>query len=135
MDKCTFCKIVKGDLSCYKVWEDNDHMAFLDINPIKDGHVMVIPKSHHPYIFEIDDDELVNLTRATKKVADILKKVFKPATGKVGVVVYGLDIDHTHVHLVPLDKSGDLSFSNKKKATNEQLSNIQGRILSEGKDL
>lgn len=118
---CIFCKIVAGEIASFRVWEDENYLAFLDIFPIKTGHTMVIPKKHHPYIFEIPDDELEGLSLASKKVAEKLKKAFNPKTGKVGVVVYGLDVDHTHIHLVPLDKSGDLNMSNKTKATTEEL--------------
>ena len=121
MDNCIFCKIVNGAIPCYKIWEDDNHLAFLDIHPIKEGHTMVIPKIHHPYIFEMPDDELSNLTIASKKVAQILKKVFQPKTGKIGSMVYGLDVDHTHIHLVPIDKSGDLSFKNATPASKEEL--------------
>lgn len=119
---CIFCKIVKGHVPSYKVWEDENYLAFLDIFPIKTGHTMVIPKKHHPYIFEIPDEELQGLSIAAKKVAERLKKAFKPKTGKVGVIVYGLDVDHTHIHLVPLDRPGDLNMGNKAKASDEELS-------------
>ncbi len=128
MDGCIFCKIVAGDIPAHKVWEDENHLAFLDIFPLKEGHTMVIPKAHHPYIFDIPDSELESLTKASKKVAEILKKAFNPKTGKVGVVVYGLDVDHTHVHLVPLDSSGDLNFANKKKANNSELEATLAKI-------
>lgn len=121
MENCIFCKIVAGQIPAFKVWEDENHLAFLDIFPLKEGHTMVIPKAHHPYIFDIPDREIQDLTLASKKVAEILKKAFNPKTGKIGVVVYGLDVDHTHVHLVPLDKSGDLNFANKKRAENKKL--------------
>lgn len=120
---CIFCKIIKGEIPCYKIWEDENHLAFLDIFPIKPGHTMVIPKNHHPYAFEIPSGEYEAIWNATKIVSEILKKAFNPKTGKIGVVVYGLDVDHTHIHLVPLDKSGDLDFKNKYKATKEELEN------------
>lgn len=128
MNECIFCKIVKGDIPSFKVWEDENHLAFLDIFPIKEGHTMVIPKNHHPYIFEIPDSKLQELIIASKKVAEVLKKTFNPKTGKVGAVVYGLDVDHTHIHLVPLDKSGDLSFSNKTKAESKVLEETLNKI-------
>lgn len=128
MDGCIFCKIVAGDIPAHKVWEDENHLAFLDIFPLKEGHTMVIPKAHHPYIFDIPDSELESLTKASKKVAEILKKTFNPKTGKVGVVVYGLDVDHTHVHLVPLDASGDLNFANKKKVNDSELEATLAKI-------
>lgn len=129
---CIFCKIVAGEIPSFKVWEDENYLAFLDIFPIKDGHTMVIPKKHHPYIFEIPDDELQGLSIAAKKVAQKLKQAFKPKTGKVGVVVYGLDVDHTHIHLIPLDKSGDLNMSSKSKAENFKLEEVLNKISIDG---
>lgn len=121
MKDCIFCKIVEGSIPCYKVWEDDQFLAFLDIHPIKTGHTIVIPKKHLPYIFDIPDSELSSLMIATKKVSEKLKKAFNPKSGKIGVIVYGLDVDHTHIHLVPINKSGDLSFSNAKLASKEEL--------------
>lgn len=128
MDNCIFCKIGKGEIPSYKVWEDDKHLAFLDIRPIKEGHTIVIPKNHHSYIFEMPDDELTALTLASKKVANLLKKAFNPKSGKVGEIVYGLDVDHVHIHLVPIDKTGDLSFSNAKPAKNEELEQALNKI-------
>lgn len=130
MDDCLFCKIISGQIPAYKVWEDEKHLAFLDIFPLKKGHTLVIPKAHHPYLFDIPDNEIQDLTLASKKVAEILKKVFNPKTGKVGVIVYGLDVDHTHVHLIPLNKSGDLNFANKKKAKSSELEKTLAQIKS-----
>jgi histidine triad (HIT) family protein len=121
MENCLFCKIVKGEIPSYKIWEDEHHLAFLDIHPIKEGHTMVVPKKHHPYAFEIEEPEYSALWLAAKKVASLLKKTLNPKTGKIGSIVYGLDVDHAHIHLVPIDKSGDLSFSNAKPVSKEQL--------------
>lgn len=121
MDNCIFCQIASGKIPSYKVWEDDKHLAFLDIRPIKDGHTMIIPKNHHSYFFEMPDDELTALTLASKKVAKLLQKAFKPKSGRIGAIVYGLDVDHVHIHLVPIDKTGDLSFANSKPASKESL--------------
>lgn len=128
MNDCIFCKIISGEIPCYKVWEDDHHLAFLDIHPIKTGHTMVIPKDHHPFVFEIPDAQYSDLWLAAKKVSDLLKSTFKPKTNKIGVMVYGLDVDHTHIHLVPLDKSGDLSFKNAKPASKEELKQTLEKI-------
>lgn len=121
MDSCIFCKIGKGEISSFKVWEDDSNIAFLDIRPIKRGHTIVVPKKHFSYLFDMPDQDYTSLMQAVKKVSRIIKSSMQPKSGKVGVVVYGLDVDHVHVHLVPIDKSGDLSFSNAKPATNEEL--------------
>lgn len=128
MENCIFCKIVKGDIPCHLVWEDEKHLAFLSIHPIKDGHTLVIPKKHHPYTFEIPDLEYTELWIAVKKISTLLKNSFHPKSGKVGSIVYGMDVDHSHIHLVPIDKSGDLSFTNAKPATPEKLKEIQEKI-------
>lgn len=123
MESCIFCKIAKGEIQSYKVWEDESHLAFLDIHPIKEGHTMVIPKKHYPYLFEMEGQAYLNLLSAAKKVAEILKKSFNPKSGKIGEIVYGLDVDHVHIHLVPIDRAGDLSFANAKPASKEELEN------------
>jgi len=121
MENCIFCKIAKGEIPSYKVWEDENYLAILDIHPIKRGHTLLIPKKHEPYIFGMEDDELGEIVIKAKLVSGILKKAFNPKSGKIGLVAYGLDVDHTHLHLVPLDKSGDLSFANAKTATKKDL--------------
>lgn len=118
---CVFCQIVAGQIPSYKIWEDELHMAFLDINPIKEGHTLVIPKKHYMYMFDLEDEIVAELMKASKRVAEVLKVSFNPKTSKVGAIVYGLDVDHTHIHLVPIDQPGDLSFSNKKQASQEEL--------------
>lgn len=121
MDNCIFCSIASGKIPSYKVFEDDKHLGFLDIRPIKEGHTMVIPKNHHSYAFEMPDNELSELILASKKTAQILKKAFNPKSGKIGAIIYGLDVDHTHIHLVPIDKAGELTFANAKPASKESL--------------
>ncbi len=121
MDGCLFCKIVSGDIPCYKVWENDQFLAFLDIHPIKEGHTLLIPKTHSPYLFEMANQEYSDLWLAAKQVSEKLKQSFNPKTGKIGSIVYGLDVDHTHIHLVPIDQSGDLSFNNAKSSSKEEL--------------
>ncbi len=130
MDSCLFCKIVSGDIPCYKVWEDEQFLAFLDIHPIKEGHTLVIPKIHSPYLFEMNEAEYSAIWNAAKTVSAKLKKTFKPKTGKIGSIVYGLDVDHTHIHLVPIDQSGDLSFKNAKPASKEELESTLKKLTS-----
>lgn len=125
---CLFCKIADGQIPAFKVWEDDKHIAFLSIHPLKPGHTLVIPKKHLPYVFQIDDEELSELIKASKKVANKLEQVYHPKTGKIGIVVYGLDIDHTHIHLVPIDQSGDLDFAKAKRATQSELSTEHTKI-------
>jgi histidine triad (HIT) family protein len=118
---CVFCKIVSGELPSYKFWEDQDHIAFLDINPIREGHTLVIPKKHFVYLFDMEDEIVSGLIKSSKKVAEVLKASFQPKTQKIGIIVYGLDVDHTHIHMVPIDQPGDLTLANRKPASPEEL--------------
>ncbi|OGL95802.1 hypothetical protein A2348_00215 [Candidatus Uhrbacteria bacterium RIFOXYB12_FULL_58_10] len=101
MDTCIFCKIVAGELPCHRVWEDENHLAFLDIHPMREGHTLVVPKAHASELFEMDAAAYEALMRASRTVASRLK----PAMGvpRVGVAVEGFEADHVHVHLVPMD--------------------------------
>ena len=110
-----FSKIIKGEIPSFKVAEDNRYYAFLDINPIKKGHTLVIPKLPEPeadYIFDLDDEVLAGLMVFAKKVAVGIKA----ATGckRVGVAVLGMEVNHVHIHLVPLDSERDMLFTNPK---------------------
>jgi histidine triad (HIT) family protein len=135
VENCIFCKIINGNIPSYKVWEDENCLAFLTIQPIKKGHTLVIPKKHLPYIFEMEDADLSNLILVSKKVSKILKKAMQPKSGKIGVMVYGIDVPHTHVHLVPIDKPGDLSFKNQKNASSEELQKTLEVIKEHSKPL
>lgn len=103
-----FSRIAAGEIPCYKVAEDADHLAFLDINPVHPGHVLVIPKKETDYIFDLPDQELASLMLFAKKVARGLRRAV-PCT-KVGVTVIGLDVPHAHVHLVPMNEGKDMNF-------------------------
>ena len=107
-----FSKIVKGDIPCYKVAEDANFLAFLDINPLAIGHTLVIPKTEIDYIFDIEDALLAKMIVFAKKVA---KAIDKSVTCKrVAVVVLGLDVPHAHIHLIPMNSASDINFSNSK---------------------
>lgn len=121
MDNCIFCKILSGVLPSYNVWSDDDFVAFLSINPIKEGHTLVIPRQHTDYIFDMDDKSLGELMRVSKRIAGILKDAFRPKTGKIGVIVAGLEVQHAHLHLIPMETEQELSFANAKPASDEQL--------------
>ena len=106
-----FSKIIAGEIPCYKVAEDENYFAFLDINPVNWGHTLVVPKRETDYIFDIADDELAGMVLFAKKVAKAMKKA-RPCR-KIGVTVLGLEVPHAHIHLVPLEREGDMDFSNK----------------------
>jgi len=113
-----FEKIVKGEIPCYKVFEDDHHLAFFDVFPLKEGHTLVIPKKCTDYIFDLSDDELANLHIFAKKVASVLKLAF-PCT-KVGMAVVGLEVPHTHIHLIPINAVSEMDFSQPKKKFKEE---------------
>lgn len=106
-----FSKIIAGEIPCYKVAEDENYFAFLDINPVNWGHTLVVPKRETDYIFDIADDELAGMVLFAKKVAKAMKKAMP--CRKIGVTVLGLEVPHAHIHLVPLEREGDMDFSNK----------------------
>ncbi len=130
MDNCVFCKIVSGDIPSFKVLEDENHLAFLSVAPIAKGHTLIIPKSHSEYVFDMEDNSLGDMMKFSKKVAPLLSNSLKPKTGKIGIMVAGLEVSHTHIHLIPMDKEGDLSFINAKPASEDELEETLGKILS-----
>lgn len=110
-----FTKIIKGEIPSFKVAEDERYYAFLDINPLKKGHTLVVPKLEEPeadYIFDLDDALLAGMMVFAKKVA----KGIKAATGckRVGIAVLGMEVNHVHIHLIPLDSEKDMLFTNPK---------------------
>lgn len=106
-----FSKIAAGEIPSYKVAEDDRFYAFLDINPIRKGHTLVIPKQETDYIFDLDDETLSGLQIFAKRVAKAIKKAIP--CRKVGQAVLGLEVPHAHIHLVPLTTEGDMDFRNK----------------------
>ncbi|MBP7781119.1 MAG: HIT family protein [Paludibacteraceae bacterium] len=122
-----FTKIIKGEIPSYKVAEDDNYYAFLDINPLKKGHTLVIPKIEDDYIFNLDDKTLAGLMLFAKKVA-LAQKEAIPCQ-RIGVAVLGMEVPHVHIHLVPLDNEKDLNFSNPKlKLSDEEMSEIAKKI-------
>lgn len=110
-----FTRIINGEIPSYKVAEDDHYYAFLDINPLKKGHTLVIPKLPEPeadYIFDLDDEILAGLMVFAKKVAAGIKAAID--CKRVGVAVLGMEVNHVHVHLVPLDSEKDMLFTNPK---------------------
>jgi len=107
-----FSRIVQGELPCYKVAESDEFLAFLDINPLKRGHTLVVPKQEIDYFFDLPDDMLSGLTVFSKKVSGAIQD----ATGctRVGVAVIGFDVPHAHLHLIPIETVADMNFANPK---------------------
>ncbi len=124
-----FSKIVSGDIPAYKVAEDEDHLAFLDIFPLAKGHVLVIPKKETDYIFDITSDEYLQLWKFAQKVAQGMDKVI--ACERVGVAVIGLEVPHAHIHLVPLNNVSDINFERPKlKFSAIEMTSVSGLIKS-----
>ena len=126
-----FTKIAKGEIPSYKVAEDEDFYAFLDINPLAEGHTLVIPKHlEKDYIFDLDDNTYLGLCAFAKKVAVALKAAVP--CRRVGVAVLGMEVPHVHIHLVPLQTEQDLDFRKKKlELSQERFSSIASSILAE----
>ena len=123
-----FTKIVNGEIPCYKVAEDEHHLAFLDVMPIAKGHTLVIPKKEVDLIFDLDEDK--NLWAFAQKVAKKLKAAV-PCV-RVGVAVVGLEVPHAHIHLVPMNEIKDLNFMNERlKFTPEEYQEIQQEIVKQ----
>ena len=122
-----FSRIVAGEIPCYKVAEDENYFAFLDISPMVKGHTLVIPKREVDYIFDLEDEELAGLNLFAKKVAVALKKAFP--CQRIGMAVLGMEVPHTHIHLIPLQKESDMLFSNPKLSfTPEEMADIAEAI-------
>ena len=127
-----FSKIAAGEIPSYKCAENEKFYAFLDINPLVKGHTLVIPRREVDYIFDLDDDELAEMTVFARRVAVAIKKAF-PCV-KVGMAVLGLEVPHAHIHLVPMQSEKDMLFSNPKlQLSQEEFENIAARIREEFK--
>lgn len=125
-----FTKIVNGEIPAWKVAEDDNYLAFLDIFPVAKGHTLVIPKREVDYLFDLEDESYVGLQLFAKKVALGLQKAI-PCL-KVGVMVLGLEVPHAHIHLVPMQTEADLlNFSKKLSFTKEEMAAITEAIAKE----
>ena len=124
-----FTKIIKGEIPCHKILEDENYLAFLDIKPINPGHTLVIPKKEVDYIFDVDDPLLSGLMLFSKKVAKKIRQAVP--CKKVGIMVAGLEVPHAHVHLVPIFDVGDLNFAKAKPTPNEELAKVAEKIRSQ----
>lgn len=121
-----FTRMIRDEVPCHKIFEDENHFAILDIKPINPGHALVIPKQEIDYIFDMKDNALGALMIAAKKVAAAIKK--EAVCEKVGVMVAGLEVRHVHIHLIPILAVRDLNFANAKPASNEELAAMAEKI-------
>lgn len=122
-----FSKIITGEIPSYKVAENENYLAFLDIFPLQKGHVLVIPKREVDYIFDLENEEYLGLMKFAKEVAKKIKAVIP--CNRIGVAVLGLEVPHAHVHLIPITRERDMNFSNAKlKLSPEEMADIAKRI-------
>ncbi|MBR4405169.1 MAG: HIT family protein [Bacteroidaceae bacterium] len=122
-----FSRIIAGEIPCYKVAEDDNYFAFLDISPLAKGHTLVIPKREVDYIFDLTDEEIAGMQVFAKKVAIAIKKSI-PCV-KVGQCVLGLEVPHAHIHLVPMQSEADLRFTNPRvELTKDEFEEIAKSI-------
>ncbi|WAC11906.1 HIT family protein [Dyadobacter pollutisoli] len=121
-----FSKIVKGEIPCHKIAENEDYLAFLDVFPIAVGHTLVIPKKEIDYLFDLDDEMYSGLFLFAKSIVPALEKTV-PCL-RIGVSVIGLEVPHAHVHLLPLNSMSDADFSKKIKISQEELASLAERI-------
>lgn len=124
-----FSKIIRGEIPSYKVAENEEFYAFLDINPVQKGHTLVVPKREVDYIFDLTDEELAKMMLFAKKVASGIQAVTE--CKKVSLSVIGLEVPHTHIHLVPINSEGDLRFGgNKLQLSPEEMAGIAQKIAN-----
>jgi histidine triad (HIT) family protein len=113
-----FSKIVNGEIPCYKVYEDDEFLAFLDVFPVSKGHVLVIPKKETDYIFDIEDQSYARMWQFAKKISKALK--LSVSCERIGISVIGLEVAHAHIHLLPINSLEDMNFSKPKMSFSKQ---------------
>lgn len=124
-----FSLIVAGTIPCYKVAEDDRHLAFLDINPVAPGHTLVIPKREVDYLFDLPEDEYTALELFARRVAKAMDRALP--CRRVAEAVIGLEVPHAHIHLVPINSEGDLDFSHKAELSADEMQAIAHKIAAE----
>lgn len=129
-----FTKIIQGEIPAYKIAEDDKHLAFLDINPLAKGHTLAIPKQEVDYVLNLDDSALAELMIFSKKVGRAVEKVV--SCKRMGITVIGLEVPHTHIHLIPINTIYDMDFKQPKlKFSEEEFSALSEEIRKAYKDL
>ena len=121
-----FTKIIKGEIPCYKIAEDENFLAFLDVNPNAKGHTLCVPKQEIDKIFDIQDDLYLGLMQFSKKIAIALEKTVP--CQRIGMAVIGLEVPHAHVHLIPLNEMDEMRFQKKVAMTKEEFETLAKKI-------
>lgn len=125
-----FTKIIQGEIPCYKIAETDTHIVFLDINPIAEGHTLVIPKEETDYLFNLSDKDLSQTMILAKKIAHAIDQALNPI--RTGVIVEGLEVPHAHVHLVPIyEEHQNVSLKNKIEVSKERMDVLAKSIADE----
>jgi histidine triad (HIT) family protein len=125
-----FSRIINGEIPCYKIAEDENYFAFLDINPLAKGHTLVVPKKEIDYIFDINDSEHAGLWNFAKKISRAIRHAVP--CKRIGIAVIGLEVPHAHIHLIPINKVNDMNFAMPKlQLTKEELESIAEKIRKE----
>lgn len=127
-----FSRIAAGEIPSYKIAEDDRHFAFLDINPVAPGHTLVIPKQETDYIFDLNNDDYASLQLFAKRVAEAMRRAMP--CKRIGVAVMGLEVPHTHIHLIPINAESDMNFFKEKLSLPaDEMASIASRIADEFK--
>ena len=121
-----FTKIINGEIPAYKITEDENYLAFLDVNPNAKGHTLCIPKQEIDKIFDMEEEQYLGLLKFSRKVSKALEKAVP--CKRVGMAVIGLEVPHAHVHLIPLNEMDEMRFQNKVKLTKEEFEEIAEKI-------
>ena len=126
---CIFCKIVNGSAPSHPVWENENFLAFLDINPVNAGHTMIVPKHHLDYVFNLEEPLYCELFRVAKELSEPIRRAMQAS--RIGVVVEGFSVAHLHVHLVPIKGVNELNPTRAKRATEAELKAVAVNIRNE----
>lgn len=128
MEDSIFTKIIKGEIPCYKIAENDNFIAFLDVNPLQEGHTLVVPKTQIDYIYDLPEDILSELFIFSKSVAKKIEVSIK--CERIGIAVIGLEVPHAHIHLIPINEISDMNFQNQRIELNKDgFQNIRDKII------
>lgn len=125
---CIFCKIIVWEIPCYTIFENDYVFAFLDIRPLHLGHVLVVPKKHEDHFYDLDSTNYIELMDAVQILAPAIQEA--TSSKRVWVVIEWLEVAHAHIHLIPINQTGDLDSSHRKSFTEDEMTDIQQKIIS-----
>jgi histidine triad (HIT) family protein len=129
MNECIFCKIINGEISTPKIYEDDDIVAFLDIHPINKGHTLIIPKKHVPNFLDLEDKLYLSVMKVAKQLATVIDEKLEPE--KVGLIIAGWDVAHVHIHVIPMHDYHDITSKRMLEGTSTTLTEQELREVTE----